>query len=180
MTLLPRAVGISVAVLLLSGAISARAAMDTATITLKATVKANTCSLEDRAPTVFLPVVSVRDFAAVRGTTLGNKKVAIQLKDCDPAATQVKVTAKGVSDADDGSAFKNSASGSYAASGVGLYFYTADGIRRFYPDGSVSDSARLSAGQNNTLVFSAGYVSTRDSVTPGNFMSVVNLEFDYQ
>ncbi|CAO98350.1 fimbrial protein [Erwinia tasmaniensis] len=180
MTLLPRAVCISLAGVLLSTAIDAGAASDTATVTLKATVKTNTCSLEDRAPTVFLPVVSVGDFAAARGTRVGDKKVAIHLKDCDPGATQVKVTAKGISDSDDYSAFKNSADGDHAASGVGLYFYTADGIRRFYPDGSVSDSVPLSAGQNNTLVFSASYVSTRDSVAPGSFISVVNLEFEYQ
>lgn len=158
---------------------NAVAATDSANITVSGTVRANTCTLDNASPTVILPTVSTRDFGRSSGKVLAKRQVSLLLKDCGEMAHQVRVTTHGEKDSNNASAFSNLANNDGGAGGVGLYFYATDGEKLLSPDGTAHEDVALHASSNNVINFYAGYVSTKDIVTPGSFKSVVYVDFDY-
>ncbi len=169
---------VSVTALLLSAAVQAS---DTAVIQITGRVVANTCTLDSSTANqiITLDDVSDRDIRG-KGKTSGDKEVTIILKDCGAAASGVTVTASGVADADDITAFRNAITdGNGGATGVGLYFYQADSTAKFTPDGAVKQTKSLIPDSDNVLIYKASYAGTRDSVTAGAFSTVINMKFDY-
>lgn len=160
---------------------SAQAASDNAVINVTGKILANTCTLDaagsDLSPT--LAPISERDLRG-KGTVAGQKTINIALKDCGADAGNVEIKAQGDVAEDDEYAFKNAAA-TGATTGVGLYFYQTDGTTRFKADGSVIETVTsLTPSANNTLEFSAAYVSTAEAPSAGDFKTQVNLTLTYQ
>jgi len=152
---------------------------NTATLNITGRVLANSCTVDTSSAVqnIRLPDIGDRDLSG-KGRTGGEKTIDITLKNCGEATSSVIVTASGGTDADDLSAFANTAAG--GAAGVGLYFYQTDGKTLFRPDGSIKETSVLQPAVDNTLTYKAAYVSTQETVKAGSFSSVVNLRFDYQ
>ena len=165
----------------LVGGLSANtyAAADNAEITITGKVMSTTCTIDSKSATqkVKLPDIVDRDIRGV-GTTGGETKFDIILKDCGDAADNVIVTASGksYSGADD-SVFANSLTD--GADGVGMYLYQTDGKTKFKPNGNVKETSKLTRLADVTLTYKAAYVGTKDSVRGGDFSTVVNMKFDY-
>lgn len=165
---------------LLAGAISVNAgAADTAVIVITGTVVSNTCTLSDssRHQTKVLPPIADRDIRG-RGTTGASVSFDIDLEDCGPGTTGVRVTASGTPDGSETDAFGNTLAD--GAKGVALYVYRTNGTDRFKPDGSVSEVSPLTPSTSNRLTYRAAYVGTGEAVTAGRFSTVVNMKFEYQ
>jgi len=164
---------------------SAFAASDGTKIQVTGKIVDNTCIINDSgsdlSPT--LATVSARELKG-KGTTLGKRDVKLVLKDCGKDITRgVTITAKGTPDTSDtgGYAFKNSATGTSAASGIGLRFYkSADKSTPFMANGSVAETVTFLKEGDNTLTFAAAYVATADEPSAGNFNTTVNLTLAYQ
>lgn len=160
----------------------ALAASDTTSITFNGTVLANTCTLSSGSKEQFINLYNIadRDIKG-KGTTGGEKEVNMVLRDCGAAASAVIVRAWGDGDDNDTSAFKNAVPASEGGSeGVGLYFYQTDGKTKFIPDGSVTQTSKLTSSADNTLIYKATYAGTKDTVAAGKFNTVVNINFEYQ
>ena len=155
------------------------AASDVATVTISGTVRDNTCTLDNTSPSITLPSVSARDFGSTKGTVLGKTKVTLLLKSCGSEAATVRAVASGTADSGDTNAFANSSKNNGVAGGVGLYFYKTDGEALLSPSGSVSEDIAISPDQDNSINFYAAYVATSDTVTAGNFLTVVSIRFNY-
>lgn len=172
----------TLAVLLCGMSTNAYAASDSAIITITGRVLANTCTVDSASANqnIVLPDIADRDIAGT-GKTGGEKEVNIILKDCGGDAGSVVVTVTGNQDPLDDSAFANAIpAGNNSADGVALYFMQTDGVTKFSPSGSVQETSILTPAQDNTLVYKASYVGTKDTVTAGNFSTVVNMQFAYQ
>ena len=168
--------------LLLGTTAVAHAASDSAVITITGHVLANTCTIASgsKTQTITLDGVADRDIKG-KGTTAGEKTIEIVLEDCGSTASKVKVSASGSADADDKTSFANAIEAkSNGSIGVGLYFYQAKGAKKFNPDGSETEISTLKPSENNTLAYKAAYVATKDTVTAGEFSTVVNMKFEYQ
>ncbi|QUG77039.1 fimbrial protein [Erwinia sp. E602] len=164
-----------------TGAVT-HAASDSAIITLTGRVLANTCTIASGSETQTIQLANVadRDIKG-KGTTAGEKTIEMVPEECGTAASAVKVSASGSADADDKTAFANGITAkSDGATGVGLYFYQTDGTKKFNPDGSVTEKSKLTPSENNTLTCKAAYVATKDSITAGEFRTVVNMNFEYE
>ena len=167
--------------IVLSGA--AQAASDRAQITVKGRVLANTCTFDASGSTLnpVLPDIADKDIKGV-GKTGGMTKVKISLKDCGADTKSVSVTASGMSgNKSDSAVFGNTSKNAGAATGVGLFFYQSNtGSDKFEPAGTVTKVYPLNPGQDNALEFRAAYVGTSNSVTAGDFQTVVTLSMTYQ
>jgi|GEM_PF-887241 len=161
----------------------AEAANDSVDITITGRVLANTCTIDKSESKLnpILPPISDRDIKGV-GVTGQEIPVTIALKDCGANVESVKVSATGTSGSSSNkSVFGNMNTDSNAATGVGLYFFKRDtGVDKFNTDGSNPESYTLTPSRNNTLSFRASYVGTADTVTAGEFRSVVTLSMTYQ
>ncbi|SFT38273.1 major type 1 subunit fimbrin (pilin) [Kosakonia arachidis] len=159
----------------------ALAASDSSSITFNGKVLANTCTLSSgsKEQVITLSDIADRDIKG-KGTTGGETEVNMVLRDCGAAATAVMVTAWGEADNDDTSAFRNAKAEGEGATGVGLYFYQTDGRTKFKPDGLIKERSTLTPSANNTLIYKAAYVGTKDAVVAGEFSTVVNMSFEYQ
>ena len=157
----------------------ALAAVDTAAITLAGRVLASTCTIDSSSAvqTVELPDISVRDLTGFHGRT----EIPFILKDCGADVTAVKVTASGTADEVDSGAFANGISGDEGgATGVAISLRMLDGSYPFHPSGHQSQAIKLTPLSDNRFSFSALYMATTSSVTPGKVSTVVNFTFDYQ
>lgn len=164
--------------LLITLPLTTKAASDSAIVTISGTVKNDTCTLQDDKPSATLPPVSVRDFKARMGVEVSSVIIPVTFKDCGPGATGLNVKVQGTSDSgSDGYAFANTATGTTAADGVGVYFYNPD-ESKFKPDGSVTAVWKWSKGM--TINYSARYVSTKATVTAGLVNTVVTIIFTYE
>lgn len=171
---------ITVAGFLLTLSGSVLAASDSATVTISATVKANTCTLKDPAPVV-LPDVSVGDFGGKVYSRVGRKEISIELIECGSGTTGVKVTAGGIADSNLVALWANSIEkDNGGASGVGLRFLQTGDQNTFYPGGSRSEVISLISGADNTLTFYAYYEASLKEVTAGLFSTAINMTFEYQ
>lgn len=170
------------ALMALMAAGAAQAASDTATITITGKVLANTCTIDSGSAvqTITLDDISDRDIRG-KGTTGGKKDVVIKLTNCGASATGVEVSASGTPDDDDTSAFANvKTQADGGATGVGVYFYQTGGTTKFVPAGTAKQTSPLTPSVDNSLTYKAAFVGTKDTVTAGEFSTVVNMTFDYQ
>ncbi|KGT88760.1 hypothetical protein NG99_21075 [Erwinia typographi] len=162
----------------------AQAASAEAFITIKGKVLSNTCTLESKNINVAMAAISDKDIRK-KGETAAKRTVSLVLKDCGGAVSAVKVTAQGTADDDDKSAFANLYGNGKdetktAATGLGIHFYETDGNTLFNPDNPVTETSTLTPDEDNTLTYTAEYVGTKDTVTGGNFSTVINMTLDYQ
>lgn len=161
---------------------AAQAASDTATITITGKVLANTCTIDSGSATQTIPLddISDRDIRG-KGTTGGPKDVVIKLTNCGAGASDVEVSASGTPDDDDTSAFANvKTQADGGATGVGVYFFQTDGTTKFVPAGTAKQISPLTPSVDNSLTYKAAFVGTKDTVTAGEFSTVVNMTFDYK
>jgi len=166
---------------LLLGSMSqiAVASTDTVNVTITGDIKDTTCAVTNLAPTFKMPDVTVDDFQAKAGTVVGSVTVPITFANCDPNGVQVTIKVTGVADPSAPTTFKNTASGTTAATGVGLQFHDVDTNNSlFKTDGS------LPAGWNTqvngmTIPYKANYISTNATVKAGNFSTVVTIDVIY-
>jgi P pilus assembly protein, pilin FimA len=159
----------------------AQAASDKSEVSVTGRILANTCIIDSASAkqTINLPDIADRDIAG-KGTIVGTTDVLIVLNDCGASATGVLVNASGNPDTEDITAFANSISqADGGATGVGVYFFQTDGLTKFLPDGSVTQTSKLTPLMNNTLTYKAAYVGTKNKVTPGILNTIVNMTFDY-
>lgn len=159
----------------------AMAASDTAHITLTGTVRDNTCTLDNSAPSFTLPEVSVRDFGSQANTKVSSFTVPIKLTGCGAGATTVTLTTTGTADTDGGaSVFANTSTVKPAATGVGLLMFRSGGSSSIFDTaGRMQDTVTLTPGTDNLMEFSVRYVSTKNTVTPGSFKTVISMRINY-
>lgn len=151
-------------------------AADSTTVTIRGTVKANTCTVSPKVERL-LPPVSVRDFRGTAGTTLGTVEIPVTFKDCGGGTNGVKVKVSGTAAGNEG-AFKNDDEGTQGgATHVGVYFYdTNDKLIR----AGSSDAAEQKFTTDTTLNYKASYVSLAPDVGAGTLKAVITLNFTYK
>ncbi|MGJ3348185.1 type 1 fimbrial major subunit FimA [Morganella sp. Je.2.23] len=122
-------------------------------------------------------------FFDAKGKKSGNVPFSIKLEDCDTSvSTKASVSFSGLSSADDPTALQTSNIGggsAGAAKGVGIQI--ADHLGQVLkPDGSVFSTAQNLVDGVNVLNFSANYISTQASVTPGGADADATFTMQYQ
>jgi type 1 fimbria pilin len=152
-------------------------ASDRITVPLSAVVTDSTCAAANNTAT--LPDIYVQDFGGKAGKELSSVPVTVSIT-CSTALTNVTFRTEGVADPDlnNSKTFKNTLTGSAAATGVGinLYFETlylsTDKAKR-------SLSAFPKGAKTFPLILTAKYVSTRDVITPGKVAAMATIYFQY-
>ncbi|MBJ9260676.1 type 1 fimbrial protein [Citrobacter amalonaticus] len=141
------------------------------TVTITGTVVSNTCSFDDVAPTVVLDDIGTSEFT--NATVRKLKDVSVNIT-CGAGVTSVKIVPTGTEDGIDNTLFKNTGT----STGVGLRLQGSDGTIML-PSGSSEVSVTPISGKGN-YTFKAGYVATTpNTVTSGQFLSQVTLNFNY-
>lgn len=133
-------------------------------------VTAGSCSFNNQDQTVYLDDTLVTSFTdnAIRG----EKDFDVDIS-CSGTST-VKIVPTGTPDTIDPTAFKNTSS----ASNVALRLLDSDN-EILLPDGTKSVTVNTNEG-SGSYRFRAGYVASEPgNVTAGNFISTVNLNFEY-
>lgn len=159
---------------------SAMAADSDGTISVTGKVVDNTCELDKADIPVTLDTVSAVSLMNAKKTDVAAKDFTVALKNCGAHAKNVDITVSGTPDGEDSTAFKNEATNS-AASGVAMDFYSLNGTdkTKMKPDGGEATQP-LKDDVASTLNFRAAYVGTKDSITAGNFKSVVKFSLTYE
>jgi len=153
------------------------------TVHFKGTVIDAACAVDDNSieQTVTMGQVRTARFGAAGSITVGtaaNQKVpfSISLKDCDiTVASNASVTFNGTAAAGLATALDN-AGGPGSASGVGIQIYDAKGIAIGL--GTASTPLALINGEN-TLAFTADYITTKTTVTPGDVEATATFNVTY-
>ena len=154
----------------------AQASTDTAVITVTGTVKNNTCSIDNSAPSFVLPDVSVRDFNGKANTEISEVSIPVTFSNCGSDSTGISVVVSGINDSDlsSGHGFKNSGT----ADGVAVVLYDTDGYK-FKTDGTSRGVAiKPNAGLASTT-YKARYISTKENIKSGSVSTVITATFTY-
>ena len=126
--------------------------------------------------TVQMGQVRVADFAGTGSEAGAKTAFTIGLEDCDTTVSQnAAVTFNGNADSGAAGVLVNAA-GEGSAQGVGIQIYDNDGTALAL--GTESQAVTLIDG-TNTLNFSADFVSTADTVTPGNVDATATFNITY-
>lgn len=150
-------------------------AADTTKVTIRGTVKANTCTVNPQVDGALDPV-SVRDFVGKVGQPLGLVEIPVSFTGCGGGTTGVKVKVSGTPVGNDG-AFKNEDEGvEGGAKNIGVYFYDTNGtpIRA-----GTSDATEQKFSKDTKLTYKASYVSLSDDIGAGSLRTVITLNFTY-
>ena len=170
--------------IILSGsAMAATTSVTGGTVHFKGTVIDAACAVDDNSieQTVTMGQVRTARFGTAGSVTIGtaaNQKVpfSISLKDCDSTvASNASLTFNGTASADYPSALEN-AGGPGSASGVGIQIYDAEGAALGL--GTASATVALINGEN-TLSFTADYISTKTTVTSGDVEATATFNVTY-
>ncbi|WP_278807840.1 fimbrial protein [Obesumbacterium proteus] len=153
------------------------------TVHFKGTVIDAACAVDDNSieQTVTMGQVRTARFGtagSISAGTAANQKVpfSISLKDCDATiAANASLTFNGTASAGFPSALEN-AGGPGSASGVGIQIYDAEGTAIGL--GTASATVALINGEN-TLAFTADYVSTAATVTSGDVEATATFNVTY-
>ncbi|MEQ0188777.1 fimbrial protein [Klebsiella sp. CN_Kp098] len=128
--------------------------------------------------------VAEADFGATSGTLAKTSSpFTLQLSGCDTTvAKNVAVAFQGVLAGTDTNtlAVDNSLGGGTTATGVGIQIYQAGQTDPLKVDGSTFDTKTALTDGNNTLKFSAQYISTSATVTAGEADSSAQINFQYE
>lgn len=172
---------LSVITFLLLGTLSQEvvASVDTVKVTISGAIKDNTCAVTNKAPTFKLADVTVKDFQAKAGTVVGSVDVPITFANCDANGVAVKIKVSGTADPYSPTTFKNTASGTTAATGVGLNFHDADLPKTPFKTDGTQPAGWDIKNKGATIQYTANYVATSDTVKAGNFSTVVTIDITY-
>ncbi|EFM19343.1 MULTISPECIES: fimbrial protein [unclassified Pantoea] len=152
-------------------------AADTTTVTISGTVRANTCTVGNKANGDLAPI-SVSDFRQASGTVVGSAVIPVVFTGCGNGTTGVRVTVSGKA-AGSGGAFKNDHDGQTGgAKNVGIYLYDTDGTTLIKAGTDVA-AKQQSFTTNTTLNYKASYVSLTDKVEAGSVLTTITMNFTY-
>lgn len=159
---------------------ASQAATDSATVTVTATVAANTCTAGWDASGVTVDLGALNGSALkAKGDLVGKKDFTLALTDCGESATGVKVTATGTTDGD-GFAIDT---GEGAATGVNVMVYGtgSDGTEvALMADGSNAVEQTIAKGDAELKFAAAVAQSGDDAPVAGKVSSKLTLNIDYQ
>lgn len=144
---------------------------------MRATLVSNACSVSAGSAnqTVNLGTWAVKQFVETP-QPLPLIRFTINLVDCGPAATGVKVTFNGIPDNNNNQLFKLNAGSTASRVGVAIL----DRNRTRIPPGGTSLSTQLTSNATNVpLVFYAQYVSTGGAVTAGSANADATFTMEY-
>ncbi|HGH5989510.1 type 1 fimbrial major subunit FimA [Morganella morganii] len=122
-------------------------------------------------------------FFNAKGKKSGDVPFSIKLEDCDTSvSTKASVSFSGLSSADDPTALQTSnISGGSAGAAKGVGIQIADHMGKVVkPDGSVFSTEQKLVDGVNVLNFSANYISTQATVTPGGADADATFTMQYQ
>ena len=172
---------LSVITFLLLGALSQDvvAETDSVKVTISGTIKDTTCAVTNRTPTFKLADVTVKDFQAKAGTTVGSVAVPITFANCDASGVALKIKVTGTADPYSATTFKNTASGTTGATGVALQFHDADTKKTLFKTDGSQAAGWNTKNDGLTIPYTANYISTSATVKAGSFSTVVTIDITY-
>ncbi|MGV2287767.1 fimbrial protein [Trinickia sp. YCB016] len=148
---------------------------DTGTINFTGKVLASTCTLDSKSLEVPMGTVSADSYATA-GTTGRSVPFHIDLSNCNAALNGVAVELTGTADADK-SQLLSVNGGPDSAKGIAIELL--DQKDKSVPINSTADEYALNEGAN-ALDFKARYVSTADTVTPGDANGTAQFFLKYR